>query len=305
MEKAFEESFEKIYQNIYDNCSEKLNEVKSKKNKFLAIIGIVLVIFNLLIFIFEVKNLLFLTISISVAIMILLFVVGNENYRKLYKLYVIQDLVKEYNEKFSYDPKIGISRSEYLSSGFDTGFNEYYSEDRIYGILDSGEDFQIAEVATYEVSNYKNANGEYKEEKTLLFRGMYGVINLKNSVSTQIKVISNFDLRKFDKNRVEVDSSEFEKFYDLITKDKIKAMRIFTADLIEKYIDIVRDNKYGFELKIEDNKIYFRYKCNNIFEPPILKTGLDKNLVKKYYKLIYYLIEIVKSTIENINEITD
>ena len=82
-------------------------------------------------------------------------------------------------------------------------------------------------------------------------------------------------------------------------------MRIFTADLIEKYIDIVRDNKYGFELKIEDNKIYFRYKCNNIFEPPILKTGLDKNLVKKYYKLIYYLIEIVKSTIENINEITD
>ena len=264
MEKAFEESFEKIYQNIYDNCSEKLNEVKSKKNKFLAIIGIVLVIFNLLIFIFEVKNLLFLTISISVAIMILLFVVGNENYRKLYKLYVIQDLVKEYNEKFSYDPKIGISRSEYLSSGFDTGFNEYYSEDRIYGILDSGEDFQIAEVATYEVSNYKNANGEYKEEKTLLFRGMYGVINLKNSVSTQIKVISNFDLRKFDKNRVEVDSSEFEKFYDLITKDKIKAMRIFTADLIEKYIDIVRDNKYGFELKIEDNKIYFRYKCNNI-----------------------------------------
>ena len=205
MEKAFEESFEKIYQNIYDNCSEKLNEVKSKKNKFLAIIGIVLVIFNLLIFIFEVKNLLFLTISISVAIMILLFVVGNENYRKLYKLYVIQDLVKEYNEKFSYDPKIGISRSEYLSSGFDTGFNEYYSEDRIYGILDSGEDFQIAEVATYEVSNYKNANGEYKEEKTLLFRGMYGVINLKNSVSTQIKVISNFDLRKFDKNIVKVD----------------------------------------------------------------------------------------------------
>ena len=54
-----------------------------------------LVIFNLLIFIFEVKNLLFLTISISVAIMILLFVVGNENYRKLYKLYVSIKLYQE------------------------------------------------------------------------------------------------------------------------------------------------------------------------------------------------------------------
>ena len=88
-----------------------------------------------------------------------------------------------------------------------------------------------------------------------------------------------------------------------MTKDKVTAMRIFTSELIEKYIEIVKDNKYGFELKIVDNMMFFRYKTNQLFEPPMFSSGLDKSFIKKNYKVLYYPLEIMKSTIDAVHDV--
>ena len=306
MEKEFENSFDAIYENIYEKSVGVLNEAKSKKNKFLLILFIALIIINLFIFIIpQSRNLVVLSITISIIVMMIIMLVGSQSYRKLYKDCVINNLVKQYNPNLNYDQKIGINYNKYRESSFDITFDEYYSEDRIYGSLDSGENFEMAEVVTEQVNRYKDANNQWKEEKTELFRGIYGIVYLNKNILSKIYIASDFALRKFSKDRIEVDSSEFEKYYDLVTKDKVKGMSIFTSELIEKYVDIVKDSNNSFELKIEGNMIYFRYKCSNIFEPPTFKTGLDKEFVKKYYKLIYYPIEIIKNTVENINQVEE
>ena len=51
------------------------------------------------------------------------------------------------------------------------------------------------------------------------------------------------------------------------------------------------------------NTIYFRYKTNQLFEPPMFSSGLDKNFVKKNYKVIYYPLEIMRSTIDAVHEV--
>ena len=132
---------------------------------------------------------------------------------------------------------------------------------------------------------------------------MYGIVRLDKNTLSNIYIASNSNFRKFNKNRVEVDSSLFEEYYDCITNDKVTAMRIFTPELIERYIEIVKNNKYGFELKIIDNMIFFRYKTNQLFEPPMFSSGLDKTFIKKNYKTMYYPLEIMKLTVNSVHEV--
>lgn len=304
MEKEFEENFEKVYMKIYDSCKDRLKEVKDKNNKFLLIVGAVLALINLVIYIIpSARYLIGLSISISVCVLLILLISGNKNYRRIYKENVIEGLVKAYNEEFYYSPTTGITRTEYGMSHFDNKIDEYFSEDRIYGTLEKGDNFQLAEVATFEITRTVDSEGKVKEEKTQTFRGMYGVVRLEKNTLANIYIANNSKFRKFNKNRLEVDSSLFEEYYDCITEDRVTAMRIFTSELIEKYIEIVKDNKYGFELKIIDNTIYFRYKTNQLFEPPMFSSGLDKNFVKKNYKVIYYPLEIMRSTIDAVHEV--
>jgi hypothetical protein len=110
-------------------------------------------------------------------------------------------------------------------------------------------------------------------------------------------------MRRFSHNRIEMDSSEFEKYYDLITDDKIRTMRIFTSDLMEKYLNIRRNNKYDLELKIEWDKIYFRYRCGEMFEPPKFMKDLSKDVLKIFYKQIYYPLELLDNTVKSVNEL--
>ncbi len=304
MEKEFESSFEKIYEEIVMSCSDRLKEVKTKNNKFLLVALIVLAVINLIFLIVpSIRYAISFVLAISVCILVYFYITGNGNYRRIYKECVIEKLVKAFNERFYYDPKTGITRAEYNMSHFDEKHNEYHSEDRIFGTLENGDNFQLSEVNAAEIIRKKDSSGKTQETKKQTFRGMYGIVRLQKNTLTNIHIASENSFKKFVKNRVEVDSSEFEKYYDCLTKDRVDAMRIFTADLIEKYIEIVRDNKYGFELKIVDNLMFFRYKTNQLFEPPMFKTGLDKDFVKKNYKVIYYPLEIMKSTIDCINEV--
>ena len=304
MEKEFEESFENLYNKIYDSCKDRLKDVKNKNNMFLLVVAIVLIIINLFIVLIpNTRYLIGLTLSLSAFVLMILMISGNKNYRKIYKDNVIEGLVKSYNERFYYSATNGISRVEYGLSKFDDRVDEYFSEDRIFGTLENGDNFQLAEVATYEISKVKDSEGKEREEKTQTFRGMFGIVRLEKNTLSNIYIASNSQFRKFNKNRLEVDSSLFEEYYDCITNDKVTAMRIFTSELIEKYIEIVKDNKYGFELKIIDNMIFFRYKTNQLFEPPMFSSGLDKSFIKKNYKVIYYPLEIMKATVDALHEV--
>lgn len=306
MEKEFEESFNEIYEKIVMSCSERLKDVKKKNKKFVFAVLIVLIIINLIIFILpEFRGIISLSASISLFLVLFFYFTGESNYRKIYKKCVIEALVKGYNERFYYDQDTGITRAEYNMSHFDEKYNEYHAEDRIYGTLENGDNFQISEVSTMEVIRTKDTSGKMQETKRKIFDGMYGIIRLQKNTLLNIHIASNDSMKKYVKNRVEVDSSEFEKYYDCLTRDKVDAMRIFTSDLIEKYVEIVRDNKYGFELKLVDNMIFLRYKTKQLFEPPMFRLGLEREFLKKNYKVIFYPLEIMKSTIDGINEIIE
>lgn len=300
-------SFEEIYESVCKSSKERIDEVKRKNNKFILYVFIVEVIINLILYIvlLDSRYMITLTISVSIAILIILIVNARKNYRTIYKKCVIESLVKEYNEDLNFDQAIGVSRIDYKISNFDSSFDEFHSEDRIYGKLRNGGNIQASEIASYNIEVYKDANGNRKENRIETFRGMYGFIKLDKNSKINLQIASNNNIKRFSKNRIEVDSAEFEKYYDLYTQDKVTAMQIFTSDLIEKYIDIINISNYPFELKIIDDCIYFRYNCGQMFEPPTFRNGLDEKLIRKYYKLIFYPMEVLEKTVEHIYSVLE
>ena len=299
-----EEKFEEIYDDICRGSIGRLKEVKKKNRSFLLMALGVLTLINIIIYIIvDYKVEVTLSISISAVILLILLVTGNNNYKKIYKQTVVEKIVKKYNEKLYYSTD-GITRMDYNISNFDSKFELFESEDRIYGRLKTGDNLQIAEIRTFVVNKYQ-MDGQTKEEKVKTFEGMYGIVRLEKNLLSNINVKLDSITQRNNKDRVEMDSSEFENYYDLITKDKIMAMRIFTADLIEELINIKKNTKIPVELKIDENMIYFRYKCGQVFEPPIFRSGLDKDLLRRYFKLIYYPIELLEKLCENINKIDD
>ena len=298
-----EELFEEIYENVCNGCIERLEDVKRKNKLFIFTAFIVLTIINILLYIFiDFKPEVTIAITISIVVLMILFINGQKNYNNIYKQTVVENLVKKYNEKLYYSTD-GITRMDYKISNFEGKFDILESEDRIYGKLKTGDNVQIASVRTYKVNKYK-LDGMNKEERVKSFDGMYGIVRLEKNLLSNINVQIDSITEHNNKDRIEMDSSEFEKYYDIITKDKIMAMRIFTADLIEVLVNIKKKTKIPVEIKIDENMIYFRYKCGPMFEPPfLLRNGLDKNLLKEYFKLIYYPIELLEKLCDNINNI--
>lgn len=303
-EDSFNESFEQIYNKIYASCKASLQDVKNKNNKCMLVLILIMIVVNFVVYIHPTyKTGIGLSISISVCIFMIIAISANANYRRLYKQYVIQGIIKGYNEKYYYDAKLGVMKTEYLLSDFDRSFDEFYSEDRVYGKLENGENFQMSEVVTHVVERTRDDDGNVREDRTETFRGLYGIIRLQRNTLSEIHIKSNSNFRKYSKDRVEMESSEFEKYYDCMTVDKISTMRVFTSDLIEKYLEITKYYNNVIEVKISQDRIFFRFKTNQLFEPPMFTSGLSKELLKSYFRVIYYPIEIMKATIENINSV--
>lgn len=128
---------------------------------------------------------------------------------------------------------------------------------------------------------------------------------MPRNIISRIYISNDSITKRYSEDRIEVDSAEFEKYYDCMSKEKVRTLRILTSDVIEKFNEIRRNSKYGFELKIEDDMIYFRYKCGQIFEPPTFKSGLDKEIIKKYYRYIYFPLELVIKLSENISNVVE
>ena len=81
-------------------------------------------------------------------------------------------------------------------------------------------------------------------------------------------------------------------------------MQILTADIMEILIDFQNENNIRYDIIINNNIIYLRFHCGNVFEAGNIKEKAfnEKNLKKYYniikftYELSYKIIEVIKET---------
>ena len=302
--------FEKVYEKILNKSGSDLREMRRKKNRYFAWGFLIAVLLDFLsILIFKDSIIPTLTIIITGVVVLLMYYKADKDYRKTYKKAVIEEIIKSYDENLEFNPDEGLTDYDYSASSFDKDFKETVSEDKVYGKILEDTDFKMAQIISYSDREYRDNDGNTQKEKVKTFDGMYGVVRMEVDSGNTIHIKeaeSTFDARiaRMTRKKVEMDSQEFENYYDLYSDNRMQAYKIFTPDILLDFVDLPKRNMTHFEVKIENDMFYFRYRCGEVFEPPKFKDPLDKETMHKYYNTIVFPIDLTKKIVKNIYDYT-
>lgn len=290
-------NFNNIYEVIYKQFNNKLEHIRKEIIKeYLITIIVVFLITIMLSNIFNIGILVFL--GIGIVVFKLAFSKKAKLYRTIFKEGIIKTLVKEYDEHLDFQSERGISRAIYSKGEFER-FDIFSSEDLITGKLEGKYKINMAEVHTQDKQTDSDGDTHY----VTLFHGLFAEIEMEKTVFAKLKLRKN-ELKIFGENRgrIELDSGEFERIYDVYSTDKIIAMQLLTSDIMQMFIDFKEEYKITPEITLKENKLYIRFYTGNMFEAIIMKKALDYTTLLKYYDTIKFTLNITKQFIKNIEE---
>lgn len=303
-----EKKFEEIYENLINIYGNKLEEARQlaisqkRNNKHIILktilIGIIAIIVNLYLIFYVQKNVEILTIILMVVIYFVpVYTIKTafknnkeKEYYKLFKKDVINYLIGFFYDNFTYKPAGKkednlLIRKNYITANFETS-TTISSQDLITG-FNKCQKFQIADISTYYESSYDN---KYVEG----FQGLFAVLDINKKLNTEI-VIRSIKKSIFEKKypKLETDSVEFQKVFDLYASNKISAMQLLTADVMTILVDFYNRIKRDFDIIIKDNHIYLRIVGVNIFEIlDVKKSALDKENIYRNYLILEFIFEL-------------
>lgn len=230
-------------------------------------------------------------------------------YKNEFKTKVIKALLNSFNENIAYFPKYGISSNNYNEAEFEK-YSRYSSEDLMQGTLKNNCVFEMSEVLTEE--QYSDSDGD--THYSTLFCGIFAKIETPKPFNARLylrkdrkdkNIISRAFTKKlpFDDLKVDLDSQEFEKYFDVYCTNKIIALQLLTADIMQFLIDFQDKMNMEYELTIKNNCIYIRFMSGEMFETATVnKFSLDKDTLYKYYKMLDFSFTLSNKFINLIKE---
>lgn len=319
-------SFSEIYGKIYKESNEKLEEIRKQvvKREILVIVLIIFFLVAITIF-FLTKNELLSFLLIIFAIILIFRDIKKGNlgtkYEKIFKEEVFGKFVSGYNGSLSFDAEIGTNVKDYEDAEFEN-FNAYYTENSIIGLLDNGCKIHMAEVRTDGLNNGINMaevlgmdefndpnrrvvkSFQQSNSSQTVFSGLFAKIELEKAIPNTIKIRKDSIKELLKKEeKMNMDSSEFEKYFTVYAKDKIVAMQVLTADLMQIFIDFRRDCKLSPEVTLKNNNIYIRFDTGRVFNENVHKKALDFDALLKYYKIMNFTLRLSEKISKNLNEL--
>lgn len=288
--------FNEIYETVYKKSFEIMeNKRKDAQNRIILVfvlaisIGIIISIIS--------KSIIPTLLGIIVAVLYSAISRKNRDYKTAYKELVIKNLIKEYDSNLEFRAHSEISSTIYSMGEFER-FDRYYSEDYIGGLLNDGRTIVMAEVHTEDETTDDEGNTSY----TTLFHGLFARVELNKIIPTTTKIRKN-KLKLIDsKARLEMDSGEFEKIFDVYSEGKITTMQLLTLDIMQMMVEFKEKNKVVPEMTIKDNNLYIRFATGSIFEGDLLKSSLDYNTLKEYYDIIDFIVKITDELLKNVED---
>ena len=163
---------------------------------------------------------------------------------------------------------------------------------KYYGDIRGVEDVNMKIFDLHIQNVVRRGKNTYTEE---IFQGIFARCTSLNNINTTIKITRN-KLKILDsKDRIQMDSGEFEEYFDVYAEDKITAMRILTSEIMQCLIDFKNKYDLDFEIVFKNNVIYSRFFTGPMFEPKIMGDAMDEGLIFRYYTILKFIIDITQT----------
>lgn len=211
----------------------------------------------------------------------------NKVYVKTYKNTIIRNFVKTINPDLYYeqDGMLGVMNT-YLEAGFDDkDFKTFYADDHINGYTDNFTKIDLNNVTLGKA----NDENEFFE---IIYEGIFSTTYLNYNLEESLKIKKNKRTIKRIKNKVLMDSREFEKYFDVYCDNNILAMKLLTHDIMEELV--IFNKKFGVDLEIviANNKIYTRFDTGMMFEPDIIRKAYNMKTLWLYYNILIFVTNV-------------
>ena len=230
--------------------------------------------------------------SLTIGIILTLTLVGlymknKKDFDREFKQRIMQRMIKNINPTLEYDYFGGknIFQSYYSTFPKEEEYNGYKFTDFISGKM-SGIDIEMCKIS---LLNYSKKTGEkINTIETFLFSK--NKINFSSPSKVMIKPNNYFNAHKRD--RIQMDSSKFEKYFDVFSDSDVVAMQILTHDVMEELFLFYLEYRCKFEIVVNDNNLLIKFMTGDVFNPKILKKVTDSDLLLTYYTVLNFITRL-------------
>ncbi|MCL2859381.1 MAG: DUF3137 domain-containing protein [Oscillospiraceae bacterium] len=214
----------------------------------------------------------------------------STNYTTSYRSDLISTFVKLINKNLTYNiPKISNTVNLFDDKPF--GLVESHScNDYIEGSLDNETYVKI-----YNLSALNN-NGNS-------FDGIFANTSCNKNINAYVNILRNDVKLVKNPDFVELDSKEFEKYFDVYSDNKIIAMQLLTSEIMEYLVDFHNQYNIDYEIAIINKKIYIRFFVDKILNPKIFYNSTNKQSLFKYYSILKFIIEVTQKINKTLQEL--
>ncbi len=293
------QEFEDIYQELYRDNIGGLESMR-KQARWRTVIQYAI---PLLIFIMGFENQSIFMIAFIIFIC-LIFINSKYigKYKETYKNEIVANFIKLINNNLEYKPyskELSYMEDDYKKASFDNRvFNRFHQDDYIEGILNNEV---LVKMSDLHIQHHvKSGKHSHTYE---VFQGIFVQTECNKDIGTYIKISKN-QLKMFgQQDRVEMDSQEFEKYFDIYSEDKMITMQLLTSDVMATLVDFYTRYNIEYEIVIRDNKIYMRFFTGAMFEPKIFGNSMDKELLLKYYCILKFIVDVTKEVNKVLKEV--
>lgn len=314
--KTFEEIFNELQNNNteIDDIFKKLQTKKYKAKKISLTICLILDILLTILFILIINNLsifyIIPVITFTIILNLLIFgivntFVGTNNvqleFDNKYKDIVIKRLINNFYDNIEYFPNKEMPEYIYDKPNYEY-YDIYNSNDYFEGLINNKYSIQMADILTEEEETYKDSKGNTHTRTITKFHGLFAKIVIDKSINSYLEIMLNGNI-PFGKDKLNMDSSEFEKYFDVKTSNKIIGMQLLTADIMESLINFKNNTNMNYDIHINNNEIYLRFHSGEMFEADnFKKSALDKDTIYQYFYMLNFTYNLSTKLINIINE---
>ena len=309
--KTFDEIYEELQcadNNELNNLWKEAKKEKDKANKISGTICLIIDIFAIILLLN--LNSLFSLMFVLVPILIInLFVViivniifskNTNNYNIKFKQIVVNKLMDNFYDNLEYFPNKEMPEYIYDKLNYEY-YNKYKSEDYLEAQINGKYSIQMAEILTQKEETYRDSEGRTRTRTITKFHGLFAKIEMDKSINNELKIMQ--DGAFLLSNKLKMDSSEFEKYFDVKASNQIIGMQLLTADIMEELVDFENKTKMKFDIIIKENELYLRFHSGDMFEPTNLKNGpLDRKSKEKYFYMLNFTYNLSNKLINVVNE---
>lgn len=222
-------------------------------------------------------------------------------YVSRYKKEIIGKAIPAKFHGLVYDSENGISKTDFIESGFPTFDNvsRYYSSGKIQG--KRGEtSFTFSEVVAeeYQESSDLGSGGQYVD----LFRGMFFIVDLKKNITQRTLVYP--DIMKYFKfafingnyKRIKLEDPEFEKNFEVYGTSQTESRYILSPALMARMVDFRKNTGKYIQISFKDSKAYFGIflQGKDLFKPPLFTSVYNSKNIENYFDNVQLMIDIIK-----------